>query len=95
MWMEVDKQKLLIPAELFDKIMGFIDEHLAPIVFDAEKTYADCYNDELGFYNDNGAWVGRDKEASKKIILYFYLKNGEIESELDEFAMKEFQPYLM
>lgn len=95
MWSEVEKHSILVPDELYTKISDFMDNNLAPIIYEREKTYAACYTDEIGHYNDKGIWEVESEEALKKMCMNFMLKNIEIENALDEFAQKELKPYLI
>ena len=95
MWYEIQKYRILVPNELFSIINDFIDNYLAPIIYEPEITYAACYTDEIGNYNDEGAWVVKSEEARKQMCINFMLKNIEIEEALDRFAVKELQPYLI
>lgn len=95
MWSELEKYKILIPKELYKKISDFNDEVLAPIVYDSRTTYANCYTEEIGFINEEGIWEIRSEEAAKQFCMNFMLKNIEIEEQLDAFAMKELQPFLV
>lgn len=95
MWCEVQKYRILIPYEIFTKVNDFIDQNLAPIIYENESTYAACYTDEIGHYNDEGIWEVKSEEALKQMCMNFLLKNIEIEEALDRFAIKELHPYLV
>lgn len=94
MWCEVEKQRILIPIELFSKVSEFVDNYIAPIVYEPKTIYASCYTDEIGFVNDDGNWEVKSEEALKQMAMNFMLKNIEIEEALDDFAMRELQPFL-
>lgn len=95
MYSEVEKYRIMMPTSFFDKISDFIDKNLAPIVYEPEKVYADCYTDEIGYFDKKGTWVIKDEEGTKNMIMNFMVKNVEIEQQLDDFAMKELHPYLV
>lgn len=95
MFCEVEKLKIAIPAVVYEKICQFIDDKLAPIIYEREDTFAECYREELGFYNEEGIWEAKDEESVKKMCMAFILKTMEIEQELDAFAMEELQPLLV
>lgn len=95
MFAEIEKQKIAIPRVTYKKICEFIDENLAPIVYEREKTYSECYNDDIGFYNDEGEWEVRDEESMKKMCMAFIMKTMEIEQSLDNFVMEELHPLLV
>lgn len=95
MYDEIEKCKVAIPTAVFEKISNFIDEKLAPIVYESEKTFAECYTDEIGYYNDENIWQTRDEEATRKMCMAFIVKLAEIEQELDNFAMNELSPVLV
>lgn len=92
---EVDKLKIAIPQEIYGKIDQFIGDNLAPIVYEPEETFKECYSDDIGFYNDRGQWEIRDDEGMKNLCKAFILKLFDIEDELEEFAMKELHPLLV
>lgn len=95
MWSEVQKYRILVPYEIYDKVNVFIDNNLAPIIYERESTYAACYTDDIGHYNEEGAGVIKSEEALKQMCMNFMLKTVEIEEALDRFALKELQPYLV
>lgn len=95
MWAEVEKYKIAIPEELYKKISDFIDENLAPIVYEYEETYKECHTEDIGSFNEEGVFVIKDEEGTKKMMMAFMLKNIEIENKLDEFAREYLQPYLV
>lgn len=95
MWREVEKLKILIPTDIYAKISEFMDSYLAPIVYERKKTYANCYTDDIGFYNDDGMWEIKSDEAFRLLVRNFMLKNLEIEEALDNFAVNVLQPYLV
>lgn len=95
MFQEIDKLKIAIPEVIYKRITQFMDDNLAPIVYEPEETFSACYSDEVGFYNTEGRWEIRDEEGMKKLCKEFMLKLMETEDELDEFAMKELYPLLV
>lgn len=95
MWSEVQKLQLIVPDEVYKKVSDFIDNSLAPIVYEQEKVFSNCFTDEIGYYTEEGSWKIRDEEAFKKMALNINIKIIEIEESLDSFAMKELRPYLM
>lgn len=94
MFEEIDKLKIAIPKEVYRKIEQFMDDKLAPIVFEPKETFRGCYSDDIGFYNDKGQWEIRDDEGMKNLCRTFMLKLMDIEDELDAFAMEELHPLL-
>lgn len=95
MWSEIQKLQLIVPDELYMKVSDFIDNNLAPIVYDTKQTFSNCFTDEIGFYNDEGIWQIRNEETLKQMSININIKIIEIEESLDSFAMKELRPYLM
>lgn len=95
MWSEIQKLQLIVPDELYMKVSDFIDNNLAPIVYDTKHTFLNCFTDEIGFYNEEGIWQVRSEEALKKMSININIKIIEIEESLDSFAMNELRPYLM
>lgn len=95
MFAEVEKQKIAIPRDVYQKICQFIDERLAPIVYEREKTFTECYRDDIGFYNSEDVWEVSDEESMKKMCMAFIVRIFEIEQELDNFAMSELHPLLI
>lgn len=95
MWHQVEKQKILIPPSLYNKIDEFIKKWLAPIVYENSVVYADCYTEDLGFFDEEGVFVTHDEDAAKILMKNYLLKTISIEQELDMFAEKELQPFLI
>ena len=95
MWYKVQKLKRVIPCGLNDEIDEFIDETLAPIVYDRDTVFADCMTDDIGYYEENGCFRLHDREAVEKFCMNFYKTLSEIDRKLDEFAMKFMRPYLI
>lgn len=95
MWSEVQKLQLIVPDEVYKKVSDFIDNTLAPIVYEQEKVFSNCFTDEIGYYTEEGSWKIRDEEAFKKMALNINIKIIEIEESLDTFAMKELRPYIL
>ena len=95
MALEVEKYKIAIPSELYNKIDAFISKNLAPIVYDCKSTFSACTTDEIGFYNEDGSFVVRDDDGLKKMCCAFLGKLFDIEDALDKFAMEELQPWLL
>ena len=95
MFAEIEKQRIAIPGEVYEKIGQFIDENLAPIVYEREETYSECYSEDIGFYNEEGIWEVRDEESMKRMCMAFIMRTMEIEQELDKFAMDELHPLLV
>ena len=95
MFQEIDKMKIAIPESIYKKITQFMDEWLAPIVYERETCFPTFYSDEVGFYNADGKWEIRDEDGMKKICKEFLLKLLETEDELDSFAMEELYPLLV
>lgn len=95
MWSEIQKLQLIVPDELYMKVSDFIDNNLAPIVYDTKQTFSNCFTDEIGIYNNEGIWQIRNEEALKQMSININIKIIEIEESLDSFAMNELRPYLM
>lgn len=95
MFAEIEKQRIAIPREVYEKIGQFIDENLAPIVYEREETYSECYSEDIGFYNEEGIWEVRDEESMKRMCMAFIMRTMEIEQALDKFAMDELHPLLV
>ncbi|WP_414733851.1 hypothetical protein [Acetobacterium carbinolicum] len=92
---EVEKQKIAIPRGVYQKISQFIDERLAPIIYERKETFSECYRADIGFYNDEGKWEVKNEESMKKMCMAFIVRIFEIEQELDNFAMNDLHPLLV
>lgn len=88
MYQQIETYGIGIPEEIFKKILECIDEFLAPIVYDRERTFAQCYTDEIGSWQSDGSWRTKDKEGTWKFCINFRMKLVEIEEKIDAFAMK-------
>ena len=95
MCQKVNTYKIAIPEEIFGAIQNCINEFLDPIVYDQQKTFAQCYTDEIGFWEDDGTWHIRDKEGTMKFCANYMMRLVEIEECIDNFAMETLYPLLM
>lgn len=92
---EVGKYKIAIPEEIYEAIQKCIDEYLAPIVYEYHDTFAKCFTDDIGFWEDDGVWHVRDEEGMKRTCMYFIMTIIEIEERVDKFAMETLYPVLI
>ena len=92
---EVEKYRIAIPQEVYEEISKCIDEFLAPIVYENHVTFAQCFTDDLGSFDNEGVWHMKDEEAVRKSCMYFMMKLVEIEKSVDDFAMKKLYPILI
>lgn len=92
---EVDKYRIAIPQEIYEEINQCIDAFLAPIVYEYHDTFAQCFTDDIGYFDNDGVWNIKDEEAGRKSCMYFLMKLVEIEKSVDNFAMEKLYPRLM
>lgn len=95
MYAEIEKLRIAIPQDVYDKICTFIDENLAPIIYERIETFSECYTEKIGFFNEDGVWQVKTEEGMKEMCMAFLMKTMEIEQHLDEFAMTELHPLLV
>ena len=91
----VESEKIAIPNNIFNKFDIFIDKYIAPIIYENEIVFKNCYTDDIGYYDEKGMWVLKNKECTLKFCSRFLEAIFEIEKSLDEFAMKEIHLYLI
>lgn len=91
---EVNKYRICIPPELFDKISNFIDNELSPIVYAPYETFSDCYLDDIGEFDENDCFHIYEGEEIR-FACGFFDTIFNIEKSLDELAMREFYPLLV
>ena len=91
----VNTYKIAIPEEIFEAIQNCINEFLDPIVYDQQRTFAQCYTDEIGFWEDDGTWHIRNEEGRMKFCVNYMMRLVEIEKCIENFAMKTLYPVLV
>ena len=93
---EIDKYKICIPVHIFNSIKDFINERIAPIVYDPDTVFKNCYTDDIGTYDEESeTFVIKDEEGTMKMMMYFMDAIIEIEKDLDNFAMETLFPLLV
>lgn len=95
MYAAIEIQRIAMPDTVYEKIRAFMDDVLAPVIYEREKTFSECYSEEIGYFNEEGNWEVKNEECGRKMCMAFLMKILEIEQKLDEFAMKELRPYLI
>lgn len=95
MCLEIDKRKVGMPKIIFDKIEAFVNENLAPIIYEREDVFAECYSEKLGRFDEDGTFCLISEEATYQFIINFMKKLAEIEELLEKFGMEELHPYLV
>lgn len=95
MYTMIEMQRVAIPDGVYEKIIIFIDKVLAPIIYERENTFAECYSEKIGFTNADGNWEVHNEDCAKKMCMAFIMKTMEIEEKLDKFAMDELHQYLV
>lgn len=94
MRMEIDKLKISIPNDIFQKIVEFIDKEIDPIIYESDKVFASLYTEEYGFMDGAGVFHIKGEEEFKQILgKHIEIMIG-IENKLDEFAVSELAPIL-
>lgn len=91
----ISRHNVAIPTEIFDKIDSFIDETLAPIVYEPTTAFADCYSDDIGTFDFAGKFIPKDKDATNQFCLNYMQTLCDIRQELEDFARDELHPYLI
>lgn len=91
---KIDILKLVLPKDIHEKLTGFVNDYLAPIVFDSENILADCYTPDIGYYKSEDCLVIKDDKALAKLLGLYFSKIHEIETAFDDLAAKELRPYL-
>lgn len=92
---EIDKYKITMPSEVFDKIYAFVEDCIEPIVYKPQEVFRECYTEEIGNLDENRVFRVHNIEGTEKMIINYMFKLVEIEQELDEFATSELFPYLV
>lgn len=95
MYNNISKCEIAVPAELFKKIDQFVDDNLAPIVYDRKETFKSCYTEDIGSFNEDGVFCTRDEESTHKLCMNFMLVLFNIEQKVEDFAKTDLSPYLL
>lgn len=94
MTVAIDRLKVAIPKDIFDKIMDFIKCEIAPLVYEHDTIFSSMYKEEYGHYDENHVFVIKDGKLNK--VLEEYLKIVmDVEKRFDEFSTKELSPILL
>lgn len=89
----IEMQKIAIPETIYCQLIEAVG-FLEPIVYEPQTTFACCYSDSLGYFDDEGVWHIRDGKETH-FVANFISALLEIERDLDEYAMKNFYPALV
>lgn len=92
---EIETLKIAIPAAIYKKIYDYIDTYIAPIAYDSNSLFADCYTEEIGKFNEDGCFQTNDEAATLKFCVMFSSKIHDIKKAWEQFAIEELQPYLI
>lgn len=90
---EIESYKAYMPYSAYERISNFINETLSPIVYDYEKTFAECFTDEIGFVNDKGFWQTHNEECTYKLCSIFVSRLEEISQQTDHLIEQLFLLY--
>lgn len=94
MYSQFEMRKIAMPQSIYEKIADFIDEKIAPIIYQRKEVFAACYAEDIGSFNEDGVFHVKDEEAGERLCVAFLAKVFEIEQDLDAFAMRELYPVL-
>lgn len=93
---EIEKRKLIIPSDIYDKIVAFIDDNIASYVHeDAEHRCEKCFENDNVAINQDGNYEIKDIDALEKIMIIYQEQLYRLNKKLDDFAMQELRPYLI
>lgn len=59
----LDENALGMPVEIANKIEGFVEERIAPLIFDEDTAFALCRESHVGYENDDGVFVVENETA--------------------------------
>ena len=86
---EVEKQRVLMPNDLFDGIEGFIYEKIEPIVYGSNSEEESC-----DVCQDGCEYI-QDINGNGRCVWRFFKEMMEAEEEFDVFAMEVLNPFLV
>ena len=85
----LEKLRIGIPEEIYAKIIKFVDEELAPLVYESDKVFAVCDKVKAEMKKDI-----KEEDIVKIAAPYLDILFN-VEEKLDDFGMKELHPYLV
>ena len=78
-----------LPEEISKKIETFVEENIAPMVYDMDYWEGIEHNEELGVYDDRGHFILDDEQAFSCILTSKYYRIQELLDQLEEFMFDE------
>jgi len=93
LWGNLDRYKIILPASIHKTIMDYIDTNIAPIIYEPEKTYPDCFTEKCGHHDkERNTFVIDDIE---EITKRFILTTIKLEEEFDQFFLETLTPHIL
>ena len=89
---EIDKLKLAIPPEIYEKIEIFIKEEFFPMVYEYERVFEALHKKEYGEYDENHTFCVKREEEMQKIIMEYFKILLSVDEKLEKFASEELAP---
>ena len=80
---EIDAEKTYLPLVIHREICRFVDNKVAPIIYEHKAFFSECYTDEIGFVNEEGVWQTRNEESTRKMCTAYVSKLEEVTIELE------------
>lgn len=88
----MEKSRLIIPKEEYEKIEQYLRDNLEEMVFDKEKVFPELFSEEFGVYNEKGQFRIHYEKSKEFQDKYREIENQK-EDAFKEFMMKNFAEY--
>ncbi len=89
---DIEKSRLIIPSEEYEKIKKYLQDNLKDMVFDEEKAFPGLYSEEFGVCDEEGNFVVHYEKTNEFLSKYIKIVNDKEES-FKEFMIKNFSEY--
>lgn len=88
----MEKSKLVIPSEEYDKIEKYLRENIEDMVFDEEKVFPELFSEEFGVYDEEGRFCVHYDKNDEFMRKYLNLVKDK-ETDFKEFMLENFSMY--
>lgn len=92
--MKIDKEKIAMPTEIYEKFQWFIEEHLEPFVYNPEEAFGAFHSEENGCFDEDGVFHIKEGRVIVS-VLEFMDAICKKQKALERFAMDELYPILV
>lgn len=90
----IELKRMSIPKEIFEEIDSFIQNNIAPLVYDYDNVFASMHSPENGYFDDEKGFCIETEEQTKRFFTEYFAIIFEVEKKWDDFAMETLYPII-